>query len=89
MPCSGQKIIPGDLFIPGVIAAAIERVRAEHRQILIRRAGDGTYQMLIQAQDEIDPMEDWRLRPVHYCTVELTPWGRVVISYADGRVETP
>jgi hypothetical protein len=87
--CSGPRPFAGDLFIPGTIAAALERVRTEMRPILVRRTTDGTYEMLVQAEDEIDPLEDMRRKPVLYCAVDLTPWGRVVISYADGRVETP
>jgi hypothetical protein len=86
MPFMGSRGFPGDLFIPGVINEAVARVKNERRDLMIRRAQNGTYRMLIQAPEEIDPLEDERFRPVLYATVEWA--GRyVVVNYVDGRRE--
>ena len=88
--CSGPRPYDGDLFIPDAIYAAIYRAREEHlSRIMIRRACDGTYDLLIQSDDEIDPIEDARRRPVLYCTITIDPVDhRAYVVYVDGRTET-
>jgi hypothetical protein len=86
--CSGPRPYAGDLFIPDALYVAIYRAREEKRRIMIRRAGDGTYDLLIQADDEIDALEDQRRSPVLYCTITIDPVdARAYVHYADGRVE--
>ena len=76
--------MPGDLYIVPTIMAAVERARVDDRPILVRYTRDTMYQMLIQAEDEIDPLEDEKLKPELYATVEKA--GRfVVVNYVDGR----
>ena len=84
--CSGPRTYAGDLFIPGAIQAAIVRTRAERRPILIRRTMTW-YDILIQSEDEIDPLEDARLQPVTYATVVPAHGDYVNVVYMDGRVE--
>jgi len=84
--CTGPRVYSGDLFIPGALAQAIQRARDERRPILVRRTRD-FYDMLIQAEDEIDPMEDFRINPIHYATVAPAHGSYVQVTYQDGRVE--
>lgn len=86
MPVMGRQEIPGDLFIPGLLNQVIERARNEGGEFLVRRTQTGSYRMLVQRPEEIDPLEDERFRPVLYATVEKA--GRyVVVNYVDGRRE--
>ena len=78
------KEMPGELHVPQTISAAIERARQDDRPLMVRMTRDTMYQMLIQAEDEIDPLEEERLKPALYATVEKA--GRfVVVNYVDGR----
>lgn len=81
-----EEQMPGDLHIPATIARAIERARATDAPLMVRITRDTFYQMLIQTPAEIDPLEEERLRPELYATVEKA--GRyVVVQYVDGRRE--
>ena len=82
---AAEEQMPGDSTFP-TIMAAVERARSDDRPLLVRYTRDTLYQMLIQAEDEIDPVEEERLRPELYATVEKA--GRyVVVNYVDGRRE--
>lgn len=76
--------MPGDFHIPATIAAAVERARTVEKPLMVRFTRDQFYMMLIQTEDEIDPLEEERLKPELYATVEKA--GRfVVVNYVDGR----
>jgi hypothetical protein len=80
------KEFPGELFVPRTIEAAVERARTIDQPLLVRWTRDTFYTMLIQTQDEINPIEEERLKPELYATVEKA--GRfVVVDYVDGRRE--
>jgi hypothetical protein len=83
---AGQTILPGELFVPATLHEARERALRENRPIMIRRSTDGGYALLVQTENEIDPVEEMRLRPVLYATV-FPAYGRAHVIYEDGRAE--